>query len=74
MLANHAHAGDAVIEPAGFGVPQPAACNSTSQSTGRPLFAGFTDGIIGNRSQMIQAAFIAFAIGVFILMTATRKH
>ena len=45
-----------------------------SRAAATPLFAGMTDGIIGNRSKMIQTAFIGFAIGVFILMTATRKH
>jgi hypothetical protein len=45
-----------------------------SRPAATPLFAGITDGIIGNRSRMIQTAFIGFAIGVFILMTATRKH
>jgi hypothetical protein len=75
-LATHAQAGDVALEPAGFGVRQPAACSSGAipQSKAIPLFAGLTDGIVGNRSRMIQAAFVAFAIGVFILMTATRKH
>jgi hypothetical protein len=76
LLANHARAEDATLEPAGFGVSQPAACSSAAipQSISITLFAGLTDGIVGNRSRMIQAAFVAFAIGVFILMTATRKH
>jgi hypothetical protein len=39
-----------------------------------PLFAGFFDSVLGNRSRMIQLACIGFAIGVFILMTATRKY
>lgn len=39
-----------------------------------PLPAAATDGILGNRSRMVQVTFIAFAIGVAILVTATRKH
>ena len=38
------------------------------------LVAGIFDGVVGNRSRMIQFAFIGFAIGVGILMTSTRKH
>ena len=38
------------------------------------VFGGLGDYIIGNRSRMIQCAFIGFVIGVVILMTATRKH
>ena len=39
-----------------------------------PIFAGIMDSIVGNRQRMIRFAFIGFAIGVAILMTATRKH
>jgi len=38
------------------------------------LFGGLFDGVLGNRSRMVQYAFIGFAIGVAILVTATRKH
>ena len=38
------------------------------------LVAGFFDNVVGNRSRMVQFTFIGFAIGVVILMTATRKH
>jgi hypothetical protein len=32
------------------------------------------DSVVGNRSRMIQFAFIGFAIGVAILVTATRRY
>jgi hypothetical protein len=38
------------------------------------LVGGFTDNVLGNRTRMIQFAFVAFAVGVLILVTATRKH
>lgn len=38
------------------------------------LFAGFKEYILGNRSRMVQVAFVAFGIGIAILVTATRKH
>jgi len=39
-----------------------------------PVFASFFDYVTGNRSRVIQFAFIGFAVGVVILMTSTRKH
>lgn len=33
-----------------------------------------TDYVMGNRSRMIQITTIAFALGLVILMTSTRKH
>ena len=38
------------------------------------LFGAFTDSVLGNRQRMVQFAFVAFGIGVLILVTATRKH
>jgi hypothetical protein len=38
------------------------------------LFGGIMDSVVGDRSRMVRFAFIGFAIGVAILMTATRKH
>jgi len=38
------------------------------------LFGALHAQIIGNRSRMIQMAFIGFAIGIAILVTSTRKH
>ena len=35
---------------------------------------GFMENVVGNRQRMIQFAFVGFAIGVLILVTATRKH
>lgn len=46
----------------------------TSTRACTPLFAGLTDYIIGNRSRMVQTTFIAFGLGILILVTATRKH
>ncbi|HWY88480.1 MAG TPA: hypothetical protein VNX28_17340 [Gemmataceae bacterium] len=38
------------------------------------LFGAFTGSVLGNRQRMVQYAFVAFGIGVLILVTATRKH
>jgi hypothetical protein len=38
------------------------------------LFGGIMDSVVGDRTRMVRFAFIGFAIGVAILMTATRKH
>ena len=38
------------------------------------LFGALPGQILGNRSRMIQMAFIGFAIGIAILVTSTRKH
>jgi len=32
------------------------------------------DGVLGNRTRMVQFAFAGFGIGILILVTATRKH
>ena len=32
-----------------------------------PLFAGWLQDIVGNRARLIQASFVAIAIGIFIL-------
>jgi len=48
-------------------VPSPTASSTT-------LFAGLGDYVMGNRSRIIQVAFGAFALGILILVTATRKH
>lgn len=58
--------------PALAQTPTPAVAMSTRPAAA--LVAGWMDGITGNRSKMIQLAFIGFGIGVAILMTATRKH
>lgn len=34
----------------------------------------FMDTIIGNRTRMVQVTFVAFGIGILILVTSTRKH
>ena len=39
-----------------------------------PLFGNLYNYVFGNRSRVVQAAFIGFAIGIAILVTATRKH
>ncbi len=52
-------------------IPQAA---KTHRAVPTVLCGGITDNIIGNRPRMIQVTFIGFAIGVFILMTSTRKH
>jgi hypothetical protein len=51
-------------------VPQAAVSMTSSAST--PLWAAWTDGIIGNRDRMIQATAIAIAIGIFILTRSTK--
>lgn len=38
------------------------------------IFGGLTDNVFGNRSRMVQFTFIAFGLGVLILVTATRKQ
>ncbi|MCI0641402.1 MAG: hypothetical protein L0Y72_08725 [Gemmataceae bacterium] len=45
-----------------------------SRTTTSVLIGGFWDYVKGNRSRMIQIAFIGFAVGVVILITSTRKH
>jgi hypothetical protein len=32
-----------------------------------PLFAGWLQDVVGNRARLIQASFVAIAIGIFIL-------
>lgn len=46
--------------------------DSPRQST--VLTAAFTDGILGNRTRMVQVTFIGFAIAVVILVTGVRKY
>ena len=56
-------------------VPSANAAEATFVASSPPaLFAGITDYVIGNRSRMVQAAFVAFGVGILILVTATRKH
>ncbi|MCI0380965.1 MAG: hypothetical protein L0215_25555 [Gemmataceae bacterium] len=45
-----------------------------SRTSAAVLVGGFWDYVKGNRSRMIQVAFIGFAVGVVILITSTRKH
>ena len=47
---------------------------SPSRAAAPTLVAGITDYFIGNRSRMVQTTFIAFGLGILILVTATRKH
>jgi hypothetical protein len=50
------------------------AAQPVATSAAPVVVAGIFDGIVGNRSKMIQFTFVGFAIAVAILMTATRKH
>ena len=52
--------------------PPGATCEGRAAPT--VLMGGFMDSVVGNRQRMIQFAFIGFAIGIAILVTATRKH
>jgi hypothetical protein len=46
------------------------------RAAGTPVavFGGLLDSVGGDRTRMVRYAFIGFAIGVAILVTATRKH
>jgi hypothetical protein len=55
-------------------VPVSSAVQSPSPGFMPAPVAGLKDYIIGNRSRMIQVVTIGFALGIVILVTATRKY
>lgn len=52
----------------------PAARSVQAPASASVLLADLQSYIIGNRSRMIQVVTIGFALGIAILVTATRKH
>jgi hypothetical protein len=54
--------------------PAPPIEASARAATLPVVFAGLLDNVAGDRTRMVRYAFIGFAIGVAILVTATRKY
>jgi hypothetical protein len=56
-----------VVSAASVAGPNPTTIAASGPQQCPALWAGFLQGILGNRTRMIQTAIVAVALGIFIL-------
>ncbi len=78
LLARQTNASAAAVDPSPargvIATAQPHVALAPQREAPQARGAVLPAQILGNRSRMIQMAFIAFAIGIAILVTSTRKY